>query len=50
MILPARRQFEPTLDYCVVKAPRFTFEKFPEAKDILGVQMKSVGEPVQVAL
>ncbi len=40
--------FEPTLDYCVVKAPRFTFEKFPEAKDILGVQMKSVGETMAI--
>ncbi|MFH1878141.1 MAG: carbamoyl-phosphate synthase large subunit, partial [Candidatus Omnitrophota bacterium] len=36
--------FEPTIDYCVVKIPRFTFEKFPEAKDILGISMKSVGE------
>nr|MBU1327998.1 carbamoyl-phosphate synthase large subunit [Candidatus Omnitrophota bacterium] len=36
--------FEPAIDYCVVKVPRFTFEKFPEAKDILGVSMKSVGE------
>src|SRR5437016_7753931 len=40
--------FEPTIDYCVVKAPRFTFEKFPEAKDILGVQMKSVGEAMAI--
>jgi carbamoyl-phosphate synthase large subunit len=40
--------FEPTIDYCVVKAPRFTFEKFPEAKDILGVQMKSVGETMAI--
>ncbi len=40
--------FEPTLDYCVVKAPRFTFEKFPEAKDILGVSMKSVGETMAI--
>src|SRR5450631_4232425 len=36
--------FEPAIDYVVVKIPRFTFEKFPEAKDILGIQMKSVGE------
>jgi len=35
--------FEPTIDYCVVKIPRFTFEKFPEAKDILGISMKSLG-------
>src|SRR5947207_3050620 len=40
--------FEPTIDYCVVKVPRFTFEKFPEAKDILGVQMKSVGETMAI--
>ena len=40
--------FEPTIDYCVVKIPRFTFEKFPEAKDILGVQMKSVGETMAI--
>ena len=40
--------FEPTIDYCVVKAPRFTFEKFPEAEDILGVQMKSVGETMSI--
>jgi carbamoyl-phosphate synthase large subunit len=33
--------FEPSIDYVVIKIPRFTFEKFPEAKDILGVQMKS---------
>jgi carbamoyl-phosphate synthase large subunit len=36
--------FEPTIDYVVTKVPRFTFEKFPQAKDILGTQMKSVGE------
>ena len=36
--------FEPTIDYVVVKIPRFTFEKFPKAKDILTPQMKSVGE------
>lgn len=40
--------FEPTIDYCVVKLPRFTFEKFPEAKDILGIQMKSVGETMAI--
>ena len=40
--------FEPAIDYCVVKAPRFTFEKFPEAKDILGIQMKSVGETMAI--
>jgi len=40
--------FEPTIDYCVVKLPRFTFEKFPEAKDVLGIQMKSVGETMAI--
>ena len=36
--------FEPTIDYCVVKIPRWTFEKFPEAEDVLTTAMKSVGE------
>lgn len=40
--------FEPTIDYCVVKIPRFTFEKFPEATDILGISMKSVGETMAI--
>jgi len=40
--------FEPAIDYCVVKIPRFTFEKFPEVKDILGVSMKSVGETMAI--
>jgi len=40
--------FEPTIDYCVVKIPRFTFEKFPEAKDALGISMKSVGETMAI--
>lgn len=40
--------FEPAIDYCVVKIPRFTFEKFPEAKDILGISMKSVGETMAI--
>jgi len=40
--------FEPTIDYCVVKIPRFTFEKFPEAGDTLGVSMKSVGETMAI--
>src|SRR6184192_2970277 len=40
--------FEPAIDYVVVKIPRFTFEKFPEAKDILGIQMKSVGEAMAI--
>ncbi len=36
--------FEPTIDYVVSKIPRFTFEKFPQAEDVLSTQMKSVGE------
>jgi len=40
--------FEPTLDYCVVKVPRFTFEKFPGSNPVLGVQMKSVGETMAI--
>ncbi len=40
--------FEPTIDYCVVKVPRFTFEKFPEADDVLTVSMKSVGEVMAI--
>ncbi|HMP72324.1 MAG TPA: carbamoyl-phosphate synthase large subunit [Kiritimatiellia bacterium] len=40
--------FEPTLDYCVVKIPRFTFEKFPGARPLLGVSMKSVGETMAI--
>ncbi len=40
--------FEPTIDYCVTKIPRFTFEKFPEAGDVLGVSMKSVGETMAI--
>ena len=40
--------FEPTLDYVVVKWPRFAFEKFPEADDVLGTQMKSVGETMAI--
>ncbi len=36
--------FEPSLDYCVVKIPRWNFEKFPGADSTLGPQMKSVGE------
>ncbi len=38
--------FEPTIDYCVVKIPRFTFEKFPLADATLTTQMKSVGEVI----
>jgi len=40
--------FEPTIDYCVVKIPRFTFEKFPEADPTLTVSMKSVGETMAI--
>ena len=40
--------FEPTIDYVVVKIPRFTFEKFPQAQDILTPQMKSVGEAMAI--
>ncbi len=40
--------FEPALDYVVVKAPRFTFEKFPAADPHLGTQMKSVGESMAI--
>ncbi len=40
--------FEPTIDYVVTKIPRFTFEKFPEADDTLGYQMKSVGEVMAI--
>ncbi len=36
--------FEPTIDYVVTKAPRFTFEKFPESARVLDTQMRSVGE------
>ena len=40
--------FEPTLDYVVVKFPRFAFEKFPGADGELGTQMKSVGEAMGI--
>ena len=40
--------FEPTLDYVVVKLPRFAFEKFPGADRTLGTQMKSVGESMGI--
>jgi carbamoyl-phosphate synthase large subunit len=40
--------FEPTLDYVVVKVPRFAFEKFPGADTTLGTQMKSVGETMGI--
>ncbi|MBU4222140.1 MAG: carbamoyl-phosphate synthase large subunit [Euryarchaeota archaeon] len=40
--------FEPSLDYVVVKIPRFTFEKFPEVSKALSTQMKSVGEVMAI--
>ncbi len=40
--------FEPTIDYCVTKWPRFTFEKFPQTSPELTVQMKSVGEAMAI--
>jgi carbamoyl-phosphate synthase large subunit len=40
--------FEPSLDYVVVKVPRFAFEKFPAADPTLGPQMKSVGEVMAI--
>ncbi|RJP27935.1 MAG: carbamoyl-phosphate synthase large subunit [Candidatus Omnitrophota bacterium] len=40
--------FEPTIDYCVVKVPRFTFEKFPSSDASLTVSMKSVGEAMSI--
>src|SRR5438552_4417670 len=40
--------FEPVLDYCVVKFPRWAFEKFPEADQTLTTQMKSVGEAMAI--
>ena len=40
--------FEPTIDYCVVKVPRWTFEKFPGTRDSLTTSMKSVGETMAI--
>ena len=40
--------FEPTIDYVIVKVPRFDFEKFPSASGHLGVQMQSVGEVMSI--
>jgi carbamoyl-phosphate synthase large subunit len=40
--------FEPSIDYCVVKVPRFAFEKFPQADPTLTTQMKSVGEAMAI--
>ncbi|HEY9233274.1 MAG TPA: carbamoyl-phosphate synthase large subunit, partial [Blastocatellia bacterium] len=40
--------FEPTIDYCVVKIPKWAFEKFPASDPTLGTQMKSVGEAMAI--
>ena len=40
--------FEPTIDYVVVKIPRFAFEKFPQTSPVLTTQMKSVGEAMSI--
>lgn len=40
--------FEPAIDYCVVKVPRFTFEKFSGTQDVLTTSMKSVGETMAI--
>lgn len=40
--------FEPSIDYIVTKIPRFTFEKFPQAENLLTTQMKSVGEVMAI--
>ncbi len=40
--------FEPTIDYCVVKIPRFAFEKFPGVENTLTISMKSVGETMAI--
>ncbi len=40
--------FEPTIDYVVTKIPRFTFEKFPTANEVLTTSMKSVGEAMSI--
>ncbi|MFZ0448376.1 MAG: carbamoyl-phosphate synthase large subunit [Desulfatiglandaceae bacterium] len=43
-----RASFEPTIDYCVVKIPRWTFEKFPMAEDRITTSMRSVGETMAI--
>lgn len=40
--------FEPTIDYCVVKVPRWTFEKFPGASDSITTSMRSIGETMAI--
>src|SRR5207302_275940 len=42
--------FEPAIDYCVVKLPRFNFDKFPNADKTLTTSMKSVGEVMSIGL
>ena len=46
VVTPA--SFEPVLDYVVVKVPRWNFEKFPGVSEVLGTQMKSVGEAMAI--
>ena len=41
--------FEPTIDYCVIKFPRFPFDKFVKAKKTLGTQMKATGEVMAIS-
>ncbi len=43
-----KASFEPSLDYVVVKIPRWAFEKFPGVEPVLGAQMKSVGEVMAI--
>ncbi len=43
-----KASFEPSLDYVVVKIPRWAFEKFPGVEPVLGAQMKSVGEVMSI--
>jgi carbamoyl-phosphate synthase large subunit len=40
--------FEPTIDYVVTKIPKWAFEKFPGTEDVLGTQMKSIGEAMAI--
>ena len=44
----SRCSFEPTVDYCVFKIPRFTFKKFPQADPTINTSMKSVGEAMAI--
>ena len=44
----SRAFFEPTVDYCVFKIPRFTFKKFPQADPTINTSMKSVGEAMAI--